>query len=85
MAAHIARTYDLLPMPTGVLALGLVLNGQAGAALALLEDSELEHGELVELLQEELLDTELEALEETLGELAALTWADGSSEDSARP
>lgn len=61
-AAALASEYDLVPVPPGALALGLLSDPGSGASRALLEDSVLEHGELVELVQDELLDTRLEGL-----------------------
>ena len=62
-AADLARRYDLLPLPPGVLALGLAWRPDSGAARALLEESELSHPQLLELLQDEVLGTSLVGLE----------------------
>lgn len=62
-AATIARDYRLLPMPPGVIALGLVVDRDSGACRALLDEAEIGHGELLDLLQDELLDTRLEGLQ----------------------
>jgi hypothetical protein len=61
-AADIGRSYDLLPVPIGVLALGVVWRPDSGASRALLEESEIDHAKLVALLQSELLNTNLEGL-----------------------
>jgi hypothetical protein len=55
VAAEISATYDLRPLPPGVLALGLVADPSSGASRALLEESDLSHTELADLLQHELL------------------------------
>jgi len=55
VAAEISATYDMHPLPPGVLALGLVADPSSGASRALLEDSDLTHTELTDLLQHELL------------------------------
>lgn len=58
-AARLGAIHDLHPMPSGVLALGLVADPSSGASRALLEESDLSHAELVDLLQHELLGTSL--------------------------
>lgn len=55
VAAEISATHDLRPLPPGVLALGLVADPSSGASRALLEESDLTHGELADLLEQELL------------------------------
>lgn len=55
VAAEISATYDMRPLPPGVLALGLVADPSSGASRALLEESDLTHTELTDLLQHELL------------------------------
>jgi hypothetical protein len=67
-AADLARSYDLLPLPPGALALGLVWDSGTGAARALLEEAEIDHRELLDLLQEELLDTRLQGLDDALNQ-----------------
>lgn len=66
-AAEVARTYRLIPVPPGVLVLGLVADPRSGAARALLSDSDLPHAGLLHLIQDEALDTRLEGVEELLG------------------
>lgn len=77
-AAQIARDYDLTPLPAAVLALGLVWDPCNGAARALLAESDLDHAGLLELLEDELLDTHLVGL---TSELAPQ--ADPSDPDAA--
>jgi hypothetical protein len=71
VAAALARTYDLMPLPPGVLALGLAWEEDSGAAKALLAESDLGHRALIELLQDELLDTRLEGIDRALDGEAA--------------
>lgn len=59
-AVEIGETYRLFPLPPGVLALGLVWDRDSGAARALLDESEVGHGRLLDLIQEAVLGTELE-------------------------
>jgi hypothetical protein len=66
VAARIARHFRLLPLPPGVLVLGLVWHARSGAARALLEQADVSHAELVELVQDEILGTSLEGLEEAV-------------------
>lgn len=70
VAANLARRYDLLPMPPGILALGMVCHADSGAARALLEESDVDHAQLIELIQDEILGMGLERLDtavDTLG------------------
>ena len=79
VAARIAEHFRLLPLPPGVLVLGLVWHERSGAARALLEQADVSHAELLELVQEEILGTSLEGLEdavETPPELASPGAAD---------
>lgn len=66
---RIASRYGLTPMPPGVLALGLVWDPACGAARALLEEADLTHAELLDLMQHELLDAGLEGLTPAIAEL----------------
>ena len=59
IAAKIAVDYLLLPIPSGVLALGLLSNPLSGAAQALLDGAEITHERLLELVQEDILDVTL--------------------------
>ncbi|HEU5104378.1 MAG TPA: hypothetical protein VFU11_00915, partial [Solirubrobacterales bacterium] len=63
LASDLAKSYDLLPVPVGALSLGMVWRAGSGAALALLEEAELSHPELLDLLQDELLGGRLENLD----------------------
>lgn len=63
IASDLARTYDLLPVPPAAIALGIVRDKDSGAARTLLEEAEIGHSALVDLLQDELLDGRLENLE----------------------
>ncbi len=60
--ARIADAYELTPVPPAALALALVILPHSGAARRLTEAGGLTHGELVELVQSELLGTQLEGL-----------------------
>ncbi|MDQ3822943.1 MAG: hypothetical protein M3321_06860 [Actinomycetota bacterium] len=62
VAREIAETYRLVPLPPGVLALGLVWQPQWGAARALLEESTADHEQLLQLIQDSVLGTTLESL-----------------------
>jgi hypothetical protein len=73
-ACELAEAYDLLPAPASALALGMVWEADSGAGRALLEDSELTHAELLDLMQDELLGMRLEGLKER-----ELGWAPGPS------
>src|SRR4051794_31800699 len=66
VAADLAESYRLTPLPPGALALGLVAEPGNGASRALLDGAEVAHAELLGLLQDETLDTRLEGLAETL-------------------
>jgi hypothetical protein len=68
VAGRIAEAYQLLPMPPGVLALGLVWRAEAGASRALLHNSELRHRQLLELVQDAVLGTRLMALAVAVGD-----------------
>lgn len=59
VVAEIGATYDMRPLPPGVLALGLVADPSSGASRALLEESDLKHTELTDLLLHELLGAPL--------------------------
>jgi hypothetical protein len=67
---EIADDYQLTPLPPGALALGLVWNSRAAAAQALLSGGQVDHSQLLELLQESVLGTTLEGLV-TEGDAAA--------------
>lgn len=60
--ARIADAYELTPVPPAALALALVIQPHSGAARQLAKSSGLAHGELVELVQSELLSIQLEGL-----------------------
>jgi hypothetical protein len=66
IAKRIAHAYRFVPVPPGVLALGLVWEPDSGATVALLDQSQLRHEQLLELLQEALLDGKLEGLQRSL-------------------
>jgi tetratricopeptide (TPR) repeat protein len=62
-AVQIARQYSLEPMPVGVFALGLIANPAAAAARSLGVGGEVEHGLLVDLIQETLIGGDLADLD----------------------
>ncbi|WP_152603662.1 hypothetical protein [Amycolatopsis rifamycinica] len=64
-ARTIAETYDLLPMPPGVLAVALVWDPASGAARACLG---MQHHELLRAMQDDVLGTDLEGLENLLAD-----------------
>lgn len=66
IASRIAMTYDLRPMPPGILALGLVWDPRSGACAALLEEAEIDHGALLDLVQHEVLGIGLVELTRTI-------------------
>lgn len=55
-ASHLASTYGMLPMPPGVLALGLIADPLSDAALSFVG---LSHVEITTQIQEQILGTEL--------------------------
>jgi hypothetical protein len=61
-AARIARTYGFVPLPPGVLALGILSSADFGAARALLGPEAVTQYELLDLVQDSLLGTRLESL-----------------------
>jgi len=71
VAARIADAYHLLPMPPGILALGLVWQADSGAARALLQGADLTHAQLLELLQDAVVGTRLMALDVAVGDAVA--------------
>ena len=70
-AAEIADDYRLRPMPPGVVAIGLVWDSDSGAARALLEEADVSHADLIDVLQDELLDVVLTGLTASLDNGAA--------------
>jgi tetratricopeptide (TPR) repeat protein len=62
-ALRIADNHDLGPVPSGVLALGLVADPMSGAARALGVADRTGHHRLIDLIQEDLLDVELADLD----------------------
>jgi hypothetical protein len=62
-AAAITSRYKLLPMPGGALALGLLADPRSAASMALLANTSISHERLLELVQENVLDTTLEGLD----------------------
>jgi hypothetical protein len=66
IAAQLSKTYKLFPMPPGALALGLIWDPAAGAARALLDQSDIAHSELLDVIQDEVLGTRLEDLSAAL-------------------
>jgi hypothetical protein len=59
-AATIAQRHGLLPMPVGVLVLGLLWDPRSAASRALLEESTIGHRELLDCVQDELLGVNLD-------------------------
>jgi hypothetical protein len=59
---RICASYQLLPVPSGALALGLLSDPANGAARALLRAGGVTHEHLLKLVQSELLDTLLEGV-----------------------
>jgi hypothetical protein len=59
LAARIATEYNLLPMPPGVLALGLLADPRSGAARCLGVSTEAEHMRLIDLVQQDVLNSGL--------------------------
>jgi len=62
-AVRIAADYDLVPLPPGVLVLGLLSEPGTGACKALLAESDCSHERLLGLVQSEVLEVDLEDLE----------------------
>jgi hypothetical protein len=71
VAARIADAYRQLPMPPGILALGLVWQTDFGAARALLQGANLTHAQLLELVQDAVVGTRLMALDEAVSDVVA--------------
>jgi hypothetical protein len=65
-AAMVAAAYDLIPLPPGAMAIGLLADADAGATQALLRSGQMSHSELLSLVQEITLGSTLEALEALL-------------------
>jgi hypothetical protein len=65
-AAKIARSYQLVPIPLGVLALGILSRTDFGAAQAFLGNDAASHQSLLDLVQDTLLGTRLMGLERLL-------------------
>jgi hypothetical protein len=63
VAAGIASRYKLQPMPGAALVLGLLHDPRSAASRALLAGGSIGHQELVALIQENVLDTNLEGLD----------------------
>lgn len=67
-ALRVARTlsedYELVPLPPGLLTLGLLLAPDAAATRALLSESDLSHAELLDLAQDAILGSTLELFHE---------------------
>jgi hypothetical protein len=63
IAARLVDDYDLVPMPTVVLVLGLIATPDSGAARALLEGTGCTHAEVVELVQDSLAGGRFESLD----------------------
>jgi hypothetical protein len=55
IARSIASQYGISGIPLDALAIGLVWSPTSGATRALLDESDLDHQELIELLKDELL------------------------------
>lgn len=62
-AARIAGEFSMLPLPGGVLALGLLADPASGASRALLAEAEIDHDALLEIVQDDVLDVHLEGLD----------------------
>ena len=62
-AAEIANRYRMMPMPTGVLALGLLSDQASAACKALLEEASIDHAELLDIVQGNVLDVHLEGFD----------------------
>jgi hypothetical protein len=80
IAKRIAQSYRLLPVPPGALALGLVWDRDSGATVALLDQSDLRHEQLLELIQEALLGGDLEGLRSLEGVDESLPHAAGQQD-----
>ncbi|WP_406356314.1 hypothetical protein [Streptomyces sp. NBC_00658] len=75
------RAYSLNPVTPGVMVLALLARPDFGAARLILEEDGLTHGELLEIVQSDLLDLRLERLDETLAECAAPPGMEGSEDE----
>ena len=72
------QAYSLNPVTPGAMALALLARPDFGAARLILEEDGLTHGELLEIVQSDLLDLQLERLDETLAEPTAAPATDGT-------
>jgi len=82
-AGRIADSHHLLPMPPGILALGLVLQADSGAARALLHGTDLTHAQLLELLQDAVVGTRLMALDGAVDDAVAALPEDSADRQHA--
>jgi hypothetical protein len=94
LAGRIGDAYRMGPVPSGVMALALVADPGNGAARALLHPGLTTHGQLLGLIQADLLDTRLEGVETVIASArprsappvaAAAAAAPGPSAPSAGP
>jgi Protein kinase domain len=71
-AGRLAASYRMFPLPPGILALAIVWRADSGASRALLEESDISHADLLQLLQDEVLGTSLQGLDSVLESTPAL-------------
>jgi hypothetical protein len=82
VAARIADAHHLLPIPPGILALGLVQQADSGAARALLQGADLTHAQLLKLLQD-TVGARLMALDVAVGDAVAAHPEDSAGRQDA--
>jgi hypothetical protein len=66
LVGRICDAYRLGPAPSGAMVLALVADPENGAARTLLRSGSITHGELLDLIQDDLLGTRLDGLDRTL-------------------
>ena len=62
-AGRIAAQCQMLPLPGGVLVLGLLSSPNSAASRALLDGASIEHSRLLSLIQQNVLDTTLDGID----------------------
>lgn len=73
LVAELSLGYRLAPVPVGALALALVADGTSGATQILLDNAEISHEALLDLIQDELLGVRLDGLTDFLTRMRGIT------------
>lgn len=73
LVGELALAFRISPVPPGLLALALVADSASGAAHLLLDNGDIDHDALLDLIQDELLGVQLEGLADFLPEVRGTT------------